>query len=57
MSILKEKEVEKFLNRLKYSWLCLAGEGELMQSLPSSGEEKAGFGTSLVRTSDFCVFA
>lgn len=39
---------------LKYTQIFLLpfeGEGEVTQSLPSSGEEKAEFGTSLVRTS------
>lgn len=42
---------------LKYTQIFLLpfeGEGEVTQSLPSSGEEKAEFGTSLVRTSRLC---
>lgn len=42
---------------LKYTQIFLLpfeGEREVMQSLPSSREEKAEFGTSLVRTSHLC---
>lgn len=49
-----KEEVEKFLNIKQPTvsiLLLLEGEGELTQSLPTSGEEDAGFGTSLVTTS------
>lgn len=49
-----KEEVEKFLNIKQPTvsiLLLLEGEGELTQSPPTSGEEDAGFGTSLVTTS------
>lgn len=45
---------QKILKYTQIFLLLLEGEGEVTQSLPSSGEEKAEFGTSLVRTSYLC---